>query len=448
MNDKLKIAYIAAGAGGMYCGSCIRDNSLARAIRELGHDIALIPTYTPMRTDEHAESIDRVFYNGISVYLEQKFAWARNRSGWLDWLMDRPGIVNYLAKVNASTNARDLGELTVSMLKGEDGFQRKELQKLVDWLKNDYKPQIVQITNSMLAGMAKEIKNALDVPVLCALQGEDIFLDDLIEPYRTEAIALLRKRAKDMDGFIATSDYYRNFMSEYLAVPTEKIHSVRLGIGLDGHGKTERNINNNNPFVIGYLARICPEKGLHVLVDAVAELAKRTSENSVRLKIAGYLGKRDHHYFEGVKTAIRNHGIEHLVEHVGEVDRTDKIAFLNSLDVLSVPTVYHEPKGLFLLEALANGVPAVQPNHGAFPEILSATGGGVLFEPDSPCGLADALHGLLENPDLRAQLGKNGKSVVHRDFSDQKMAMETLNVYQQYLGMSVADAAPVRTKTG
>ncbi|HQV32725.1 MAG TPA: glycosyltransferase, partial [Calditrichia bacterium] len=268
MNDhtaKYRIAYIAAGAAGMYCGSCIHDNALARGIRHLGHDIALIPTYTPLRTDEDSESIDRVFYNGVSVYLEQKIPFFRNHTGFWDRLLDSKLVVNYLARLNASTNARDLGELTVSMLEGEHGHQRKELFKLIDWLQAEYQPDIVQLTNSMLAGMAREIRQRLQVPVLCALQGEDIFLEDLIEPFKTRALDILRERVRDIDGFVVTSDYYADFMAGYLDIPREKLHTVHLGINPQGYSAPiAAQPAGDKPFVIGYLARICPEKGLHL----------------------------------------------------------------------------------------------------------------------------------------------------------------------------------------
>ncbi len=434
--DRLKIAYIAAGAGGMYCGSCLHDNALAAAILRQGHDIALIPTYTPLRTDEPNVSLDRVFYNGISVYLQQKFAWARNGFPGLERLLDHPRMLSYLAKVSASTNARDLGELTVSMLRGEQGHQRRELEKLVCWLQKEYRPHIVTITNSMLAGMAKSLKKALGVPVLCAIQGEDIFLEDLAEPYRGQARALLREKAQDVDGFIATSEYYRQFMHQYLQVPLEKIHTVPPGINLRGHGEATR-AGPPRPFVIGYLARICPEKGLHLLVDAVAELAGQVGKENIRLRVAGYLGARDRAYWKKVRRQVKSAGLERIWDYVGEVDRAGKIAFLNRLHVLSVPTPYREPKGLFLLEALANGVPVVQPNHGAFPEWIAATGGGILVEPHSPAALAAGLAELMHDESQRSRLGLKGKNAVHQHFSDDAMARATLAVYRQYVARTV-----------
>lgn len=428
----MKIAYIAAGAGGMYCGSCIHDNTLAAALIKQGHEVALIPTYTPLRTDETNVTVDKIFYGGINVYLEQKFSLFRHTPKLLDKVFNSPALLNWVSRFSASTDARELGGLTVSILEGEEGRQKKELRKLIAWLRDSYRPEIVQLTNSMFLGMAREIKKALGVPVLCAVQGEDLFLNELVEPYKSQARLLLRERSREVDGFIATSRYYAGFMADFLQVPAEKMHVVRLGINLQGHGLLQTR-NGNTDFVIGYLARICPEKGLHVLAEAFHRLTEKPGAKNLQLKIAGYLGEKDRQYFEGIQKQISAWGLQERVKYCGEVDRAEKINFLNSLHVLSVPTVYREPKGLFVLEALANGVPVVQPQHGAFPELLASTGGGILVEPNSPPALAEGIESLLHNPEWREQLGRKGKSAVQRFFNDEVMAKATVEVYQKYL---------------
>ena len=428
----MKIAYIAAGAAGMYCGTCIHDNTLAAALQRKGHDVALIPTYTPIRTDETDVSIDRIFYGGINVYLQQKSSLFRHTPWLLDRLFDSPSLLNGLTRLSGSTSAQDLGALTVSVLQGEEGQQKKELAKLVSWLKHSYQPDLVQLTNSMFVGFAREMKNALRVPILCALQGEDIFLEDLIEPYKSQALKLLRTRASDVDGYIAPCRYYADFMAEYLDIPPNKIDVVHLGLNLSEHGTSQKDLPNT-PFVIGYLARICPEKGLHLLVDAFYRLANQVGEDNIQLKIAGYLGKKDEPYLEQLIKQIDAWGLSNAVDYWGEVDRHQKIDFLNSLHVLSVPTTYKESKGLFILEALANGVPVVQPRHGSFPELVAATGGGILVEAGSPDAIAGGVSQLMSDRDYWEQLGQQGKEAVHHGFSDDMMAETTLGVYRTYI---------------
>jgi len=429
---KMKIAYIAAGAAGMYCGSCIRDNTLAKALIARGHEVALIPTYTPLRTDEPNVAIDKVFYNGINVFLEQKFSWIRSGRISLDRWLNSNRVLNYLSKLNASTNAKDLGELTVSMLRGEDGNQARELEKLVSWLRDEYKPQCIQLTNSMLAGMAKRLKEEVKVPVLCALQGEDIFLDDLTDPYRSQAMELLQEKVRDCDALVATSDFYAGYMAKYLRVPRDTIHTVKLGLNLDGHGAAKME-KSNDRLTIGYLARVCPEKGLHLLLDAFIKIRKTHPNLNVCLKAAGYLGARDKAYLNDLIQKAQQLGLGSDFEYIGEVSREEKISFLNSLDVFSVPTPYREPKGLFLLEALANEIAVVQPDHGAFPEMIEATGGGLLVEPNNSERLADGLLELLKDAAKRREFGKAGSAGVKEHYTDVQMAIASEKLYSTFI---------------
>ena len=427
----MRVAYITAGAAGMYCGSCMHDNTLVTALRPLGVDVALIPTYTPIRTDEEDVSMHRVFFGGINVFLQQKFSLFRHTPWLLDKLFDNRRLLKWVSRFSSSTDARELGALTVSVLAGEEGNQKKELMKLVAWLEESFKPDLVLIPNSMFVGFARSIKDRLGVPVLCALQGEDLFLDAMIEPYRERAFGLLKTRAADVDGFLANSTYYRELMGSYLAVDTEKIHLVPLGLNLDDHGKSEPD-HHGDPFTIGYLARICPEKGLHLLVRAFKLLTDRIGREGVRLKIAGYLSPKDQAYADDLKSKIRGWGLESQVDFGGEVDRQEKIRFLAGLHVFSVPAPYKEPKGIYLLEALANGIPVVQPRHGAFTALVEDTGGGLLVEPHSPEALADGLSRLYQDRALCRAMGEAGKRSVHERHSSQTMAEKTLEVFKKF----------------
>jgi glycosyltransferase involved in cell wall biosynthesis len=430
----LRIAYIAAGAADMYCGSCLHDNTLAAALQKMGHEVALVPTYTPMRTDAPSVSLDRVFFGALNVYLQQKAAAFRHTPEAFDRLLDRPGLIQRAARLGASTDPTELGDLTCSILQGEEGFQAKELAKLVDWLRDDFRPEVVHLTNSMFAGFARSLKRDLGVPVVCSLQGEDLFLDQLREPWRTRVRELLSERSRDIDAFQVNSAWYADFMADYLKCDRNRMSVVPLGLTLEGHDGEPHPASE--PLTVGYLARICPEKGLHVLVEAFRLLAGK-----VRLRVAGYLGERDRRYLEDLESRIAGWGLSGSYERVGEVDRDGKIRFLQSIDVLSVPTVYRDPKGLFVLEALANGVPVVQPRHGAFPEMIEATGGGLLVEPDSPEDLARGIETLLRDPEQRLELGRRGREAVHTRFHDGIEAESTLRVYERLL------AEPARRAT-
>jgi glycosyltransferase involved in cell wall biosynthesis len=428
----MKIAYVTAGAAGMMCGSCMRDNTLVAALTKLGHDALLIPTYTPIRTDEDDVSQHRVFFGGINVYLEQKFSLFRHTPWLFDRLLDFPALLRWVSRFAVSTRAEDLGELTVSMLQGDHGKQRKEIDKLVSWLTDEAKPEVINLTNAILSGMVPRLKEALPgVPLLCSLQGDDIYTESLPEPYRSRCLALIREHSRLIDGFVATSAYYADFMAGYFGVPRDKIHVVLPGINLHGHG--ERSGREEKPFTVGYFARICPEKGFHQIIDAFIHLRRLPGTEGVRLHASGWLGENNRAFFNEQRKRLDAAGLLSDFVHRECPTHADKVRFLQELDVLSVPTTYREPKGLYVLEALANGVPVVQPRHGSFPELVEATGGGLLVEPGNAAELAAALKRLLDDRAHGEELGKRGRAAVHDRFHAARMAEETVAVYRRQL---------------
>lgn len=430
----MKIVYIAAGAAGMYCGSCLHDNTLAAALRRRGEDVLLTPTYTPTRTDEPNESIGRVFFGGINVYLQQQMALFRRTPWLLDRLLDHPPLVAWLAERGAaSVRPEDLGPLTVSMLRGERGNQRKEVDKLVHWLAEEIRPDVVHLSNSMLLGMAHSIRQRLGIPVLCSLSGEDIFLEKLVEPYYSQARQLLRERARDCAAFVALNQYYANFMADYLAAPASQVHVIRHGLNLEGFGPRPPRSSQQSR-VVGYFARVCPEKGLHHLVEAIGLLADDPALHDIRLHAAGYLGAQDRPYLAEIRRRADALGLAGRFEYRGELDRAKKIAFLQSLDVFSVPTVYRESKGISALEAMACGIPVVLPEHGAFPEYVADTEGGLLHVPKDPADLADKLRTLLTDPAWADEMGRRGWRAIVDRFTAAQMADQTLTLYRQLTG--------------
>jgi glycosyltransferase involved in cell wall biosynthesis len=412
----------------MYCGSCLRDNALASALIARGHDVVLTPVYTPTRTDEANVSQHHVVFGGISVYLEQHSSLFRHTPRILDRLWDAEWVIRMASRRQIKVDPQSLGQMTVSMLRGEQGFQRKEIAKLLDWLKNETRFDVINLPYTLLLGLAEPLRRALNVPICCTLQGEDLFLDGLGEAWKRESLDLIRSASGFVDAFLPVSRYYFDYMPGYLQIPREKMRLVRLGINLDGY--TPRNPMRTEPFTIGYLARIAPEKGLDVLADAYRRLRTRPGIGPSRLVAAGYLAPEHQAYLERVTSDLDAWGLSSQFEYRGELDRAGKIAFLRSLDLLSVPATYEEPKGIFLLEAMAAGVPVVQPRRGAFPEILETTGGGLLVEADNPEALADGFLTLWRDRQRAAALGAAGAAGVRQHYSAQKMAESVESVYR------------------
>jgi glycosyltransferase involved in cell wall biosynthesis len=421
--------YLAAGAGGMYCGSCLRDNRLAATLRAQGRDIVLVPLYTPLRTDEPDVSNARVSFGGINVYLSQVFPAIRFAPAFVRRFFDSGLLLRLAGRLSSRTAARTLGPLTVAVLRGENGPQGAELERLIDTLR-ELRPDVVNLANLLFIGQARRIHEALGVPVICTLSGEDLFIDQLPPRWRDEAIGEIRRRATDVHAYISVTNYFAARAVDYFGLPAERMHVVPLGVSPEHFLANGSNPDRAaRPFTIGYFARIAPEKGLDVLVDAFVELCREGRD--CRLIIGGYRPETARKYFEGAWQKLVQAGVADRCLDVGEPDLAGKVEFFQSIDVLSVPAVYPEAKGLYVLEAMAAGTPVVQPRTGSFPELVETSGGGLLYDSVGPDGLAPTLARLMDEPGLRARLGKSGQAAVARHFSAAQMAERTWRIYER-----------------
>ncbi len=425
-----RIAYLTSGAANMICGSCLHDNTLARAWNEQGVDALLIPTYTPIRTDEEDVSVDQVFFGGINVYLQQKLSLFRYLPAFLDRFLDSKWLLRKATSRGLEISARALGALTVSMLKGRNGNQRKEVKRLCDWLVQDVRPDVVLLSNLLIGGCIPELKR-LGIPVIVTLQGDDIFLEDLIEPFQSQAIDILRQIVPQVDGFLVHSEYYKEYMMSLLKIPADKVHVVPLGI--DTEGISAATTDSSRPRTIGYMARMSKEKGLHLLIDAFLELKQMPDTDDIRLHLAGWRGATNQQFVEQQLQRLKDADLEDVFVDYGTVDRPSKFTLLSESDLVCVPTIYKDPKGLFVLEALAHGVPVVVPEHGAFPELIADLGGGYPVPPDDAQALAECWHSVLQDRTALKALGHQGREAVLKRRNADVMARKTLETLNSIL---------------
>jgi glycosyltransferase involved in cell wall biosynthesis len=426
----VKIIYIASGAANMYCGSCMHDNALAAAMKAAGEDVSLYPLYTPMRLDEESVGERQIFYGGIKAYLMQKYPRPFFGRNLLFRLAGSQAILRLMPHfdIGSAVDPVANAQLTISMLKGEEGNQRELLQELVQWIKSTYQPDVIHVTNALLIGVVREFKRSLQVPVTCGLHGEDIFLEGLPQPYQEEALRIIQERANDVDRFLAISTSYSDTFSKWAGLDRSKIDVVWPGIALSDYRDLPAERDPSRPLTIGYLARFVPEKGLHLLVDAFIRLHRSGEFPNVQLVAGGYVSRAYQTYIDGIRRKIKDNHLEKRINLLGTLERADKLKFFRNIDVFSVPAPYREPKGISILEALASGVPVVQPDHGAYPEWIQATHGGLLHRPNDSIDLADQLAVLLRDANLRRQLGQQGRQAIFEKFSSERMASSTLNV--------------------
>ena len=421
----MKLAFLTPGTGNYYCGVCMRDNSLARSLMNAGHEVTMLPTYLPHFLDEEPASEELpMFFGGINVYLQHKFALFRHTPAWMDKALDSKWLLKKAAAKSGMTSSRDLGEITLSTFRGEDGPLVKEVRKVVDWFHTHGKPDVILLSTIMLAGIGKVLRRELEIPVYGFLQGEDSFLDSLLPEYREQAWRLLRDDVKQLNGCISPSRYFGEFMATRLELEQSNVLYHPNGITTDGFSCNE---NEVSPQTIGFLARLCPLKGLDILIDAFLILKASGNYPDLRLEIAGGMTEEDESFVQEQKNKLKAAGFSEYSTFRPNIERDEKLEFLRGLSVFSVPSRYPEAFGLYVIEALAAGTPVVFPRSGAFPEIIEDTKGGIIYEENDPSGLADGLDQILKDPKGSKKMGMAGSAAVFAKYSNEKLAKSLIN---------------------
>jgi len=431
----MKIALIIPGSGGsFYCGNCLRDSKYIRALKDLGHEVIKVPLYLPIFEDGHDLDEVPVFYGAVNLYLKQQFLIFRHMPSFLEHALDSKSVLNMAARKAGSTRAKGLEEMTISMLLGEDGGQKEELERLVDWLAEEVKPDVVHLSNALLLGLARQIKQRLKVPVACSLQDEDVWVDAMDDHYRKEVWDLMSERGKDVDVFIPVSEYYSEEIHKRMTIPASKMQTVHLGV--DTADYSPKPITEKEP-VIGYLSRMCEDNGLEELVDAFVRLKRNPKYSKVKLKITGGKTHDDHFFIKTQKWMISEHGLENDVYWVEEFEGEERQKFFDSVRLMSVPVLKGEAFGLYQLEAMAAGIPMVQPAVGAFPEVIRISGGGITYYPHEDQqftqALADVLASLILNDEKLMELSVAGLAGVKQHFDIHAQARKMVAVYESVL---------------
>jgi len=417
----MRIVHLTPGTGSFHCGSCLRDNALIKALRVRKHDAIMVPLYLPLVTDNLAANpeID-IQVGGVSLYLAQKMPWTRHLPRFIHRWLNSPDRLRNASKKMGMTAAATLGEMTLGSLQGKDSTQWSEWQRLIDWLKTQPKPDVISLSNSLLCGLVPALAEEFPgAKIVVSLQGEDSFLDTLPEPYQEQCWDALRAIARKVTLFVSPSQFYADLINNRLGLDGSQMRVVPNGMDL--HSFPTADPDPNFP-TIGYFARMIHGKGLTMVVDAFIALAKKGTVPRLKLRIGGAYTAADEEYVNGLKQKIADAGLTQRVEWLPNVSFNEKVRFFRELSVFSVPATYGEAFGLYVIEAMASGVPVVQPDHGAFPEIIAATKGGVLCKPDDLDSLTSALEDLLIDHNKRDQLANDGIPRVRDEYSATKMA--------------------------
>ncbi len=428
----MKITYIVPGFGGtFYCGNCLRDSAFSKALKAQGHDSITLPLYLPHSIEEFAHQTEvPVFYGAVNIYLKQNFKLFRKMPKWLYKFFNSPFILKYAAKKSGSTRAEGLEEMTISMLKGADGFQTEELNQLIYYLKHHEKPDVVHLSNALLMGLAAKIKEELNVPVFCSLQDEDVWINAMQEHYKPKLWQLMGDKAKDVDAFIAVSDFFKNIMQDNMQIEEEKLHVIHLGVNPEVYTVQ---LLAQNPQAIGYLSRMNEENGFEILVDAYIILKAKSEFSSLKLILTGGKTADDNKFVEKQIKKLEKNNVLQYVEFIDDFRTSVLDEFFKKITVLSVPVLNGEAFGLYQLESLASGIPIVQPDLAAFPEIVEISKAGAIYKPNTSVALAEKLSEVLSDQTSLNQMSLNGRKAVEEKFNLKVSTKKLVEVYNNVL---------------
>ncbi len=433
----MKLSFIVAGAGEMYCGACMHDMLLAQGLINKGHEVKLYPLYTPVKVDfALPQKEKKIYFSGLNAFLEQNFKAFRKRNGGvMDKLLESPSLIKLMMSFSIDIEPAKLGAMTVSVLKGEEGYQEREVLRLVEAMKKDGKPDIAVITNSMLIGIAPVIGRELGAQVYCQLMGEEDFIKNLPVPYAEEAHTLLRRHAKYIKKFLAPSAAYAEEMAYFLAVEKERVQTITFGINSGYYSPGQE--RTKEPFKIGFLSRIMPAKGFDLLVEAFILLSKKYGREA-ELWVAGLtLGARHKQYFLACKKRLKEEGLLEKFHYAGVPGLKEKAAFLKELSVFSVPSRFPESRGFAALEAMASGIPVVLPDNGIYRDFVNKGNAGLLVKPNDPQTLAEGIIKIMDDARKADEYGKNAAACAVKDYSQEKMVEETVQFYErEILGLN------------
>ena len=425
------VKIVASSSGNFYCENCIRDHALTRALRDQGLDVVLVPLYLPLNSAMAREDLTQgspIFFGGINLYLKHRFRLFRRTPRWLDRLFDSKPMLALAARQAGTTSPEGMGPMTLAMIRGENRAQSKELARLLDWLEESEKPDLVHLTTSMLIGLARPIHDRLHVPVVCSAMDEDDWIDRVGEPYRTQCWEAMSEKTRDVEAFITVSDWYGETMSRRLGVARARFHRVYVGVDPARIAPASMDFE---PPTIGYLSKLTPALGLDVLMDAFMLLKQKPQHHALRLRAMGGITGGDKRFIGELRKKLSAANLEQDVDLMPEMDLEARREFLSSLTLMSVPVPGGEAFGTFMLEAWAAGVPVVMPCAGAFPELVALSGGGIIYADDSAESLAKALDSILASPEQARRMGQAGRAAVLDQFSMERMAQATTRIYEK-----------------
>ena len=418
----MKILFILPGAGdSFYCGNCFRDNLQAQALRKAGHEVIIMPLYLPLK--HHAFQSDvPLFFPATTYYVEQKMFGKRKMPSWMKRMLGSEVLLDMASSLSGTTTAEGMEDMTLSMIEGEGHAFEENAKQLIDWVKQSEKPDIIQLSSSLLLGIAKELKKETGIPIVCSLQDEEVWIDSLKSEFVEKAWKGVSDNAKYVDRFITTSYYYQQIVKEKLP-QLGSVDVIYPGIDIAKYQSGDYPVDPT----IGFFYRMNKLDGLDILADAFVILKKRGSVPHLKLRIGGGYMSPDKKLVRQVKRTLKPYASNVVIEDSYDMEK--HADFYRKVSLLSVPLRFQEGVGLYLCEAFAAGRPAVEPNTGSFAEIVGQA--GLIYEPNDALHLADALEKILTDKQMYDRCKEQALALAKERYDDMSSAKRLTELYDE-----------------
>ncbi|MDR3252757.1 MAG: glycosyltransferase family 4 protein [Tannerella sp.] len=420
----MRILFIIPGAGdSFYCGNCFRDNLIAAALRRAGHDVIIMPVYLPL-THHSFKANSPLFFPATTFYVAQKFFGTHKMPRWIERMTSSKTALRLASSMSGATTAEGMESMTLSMITGDDPAFTQYINVMLDWIGSQDRPEVIHLSSSLLTGIAKAIRERFDIPVICSLQDEEVWIDSMNSNDAHLAWQGIRDNLHHIDRFVTTSRFYKESIIRKIP-QIANVDVVYPCINSEKYASTDYPADN----VIGFFYRMNRENGLDILAKAFVLLKRRNSVPRLKLKIGGGYTGNNRPFLKQVRRILRPF-IED-VEISDSYNLDDHAAFYRSISVLAVPVTFCESVGLYLCEAFAAGRPAVEPDTGSFREIVDEA--GLIYSPNTSEALADALEKLLIDKALRDRCTAAALTLAHTRYNEESTANKLIEIYNSCL---------------
>ena len=390
-------------------GAEILARDYAVQLQALGHEVFVLTSSYGLSKAQQEDHIWRTLYYAPAAHFD------RSQAAWRQISL----ISDYYRSFHAPSNV-------------------KELQRAIAETQPDVL-YVWEITGIGLTSMLKAFQN-ISLPIVYHLGN--YWLHYAISPQTEQTRLRTRWLKKALIGSVPTLQY-----TSLIAVSqTVKDEYVKAGCDADRieviyNGIDERFLNTSStskktssapqtaaPLQLIYVGRLCLEKGVLILLQALNTLVNEQHQQHFHLHI---FGDGDQAYLAELQTFLKEHSLTSYVTFHGKVPQNELIQYYDSSDVMFIPSIWQEPFGLVVAEAMARGLPVIASNIGGPAEIITHNVDGLLVEPGNMQALASTITMLYESPTTRQRLGQAARSTVQKRFRIETNAQSVIHHLEQ-----------------